>query len=59
MKKLGRALLIAASIYTAYYLGEVRGYIEGALVMTKAFMESEKKKKAQEAVHGQGSYEAN
>lgn len=66
MVKLGKAFLFVATVYTAYYVGTISGYVHGTLTTCKAFVEkSDKKdntedalntiKEVQEESNGQGS----
>ena len=43
MVKLGKAFLFVATVYTAYYVGTISGYVHGTI------------KEAQEESNGQGS----
>lgn len=63
MVKLGKAFLLVATVYTAYYVGTISGYVHGTLTTCKAFVEKGDKKEdavntikeAQEESNGQGS----
>ena len=66
MMKLGKAFLFVATVYTAYYVGTISGYVHGTLTTCKAFVEKGDKKdskedaintikEAQEESNGQGS----
>lgn len=63
MVKLGKAFLFVATVYTAYYVGTISGYVHGTLTTCKAFVEKGDKKEdgintikeAQEESNGQGS----
>ena len=63
MVKLGKAFLFVATVYTAYYVGTISGYVHGTLTTCKAFVDKSGNKEealntikeAQEESNGQGS----
>ena len=52
MVKLGKAFLFVATVYTAYYVGTISGYVHGTLTTCKAFVEkSDKKDNTEDALN--------